>query len=513
MSQSRTNSESSFARTPNLELSPKNVPPRNSLVQNQVMAFFDDQPPQNDSERRPKMEPSKVAKQGQIDPETSGLRFGGSPQYIVRGSGDTKISVFGNSIKMDREILEVLGAALSSSTLKKADESEYFSEMNVFDQEWEFPFNKRHFEYSGLLGDIDANPLEVQVDLYKKSLIEMQVQLRNLSEFFIKVDRERLFFRQKLVQVLQAKVGQLVEVSPELKKLVGSLGDLEAGSSKDEISRLKKKNKESQSLFVNLKRRNVKLEEEAKQLKKKLKEKRAQLKKYMFRKDGQPEDNMNTRTTINSNNQGASMETSTVSREVPKSKGPIKFSSTILPKQPNSQGRLEGHQFNPKNKSHLQIKPRQNMGLPTDEGPPPKHSLPKFLQDSANSFQKAFVNKHRDSRHGDRTSIQTESGTVEIPPLLVGLGSQRKSRLSGLKVDAKGGSGRRESGFKLMNKVQKPPGKLSNKLLNIKKRNSKLGSERGVKNPFTFKKFEKDKNERKLSKESSGSKGTFESNN
>jgi hypothetical protein len=458
---------------------------------NKVMTFFNDSSKNDHTGPVDSKEPRESISKDYLE-EVGCPRCSQKPQYISRTSKETKMNILGNSVRLDSVLLEKVGALLSNYALKKDNEAEYFGEMNIFDQEWEFPFNKRHYEYNSLLEDIEANPLEIRVNLYKKSLIEMQMQLRNLSDYFIRVDRERIFFRQKLISVLQAKINKLVDNSSEVKEFVETFAKPNTSQDNDQISRLKKENKESQSLFVNMKRRNVKLEEEVKQLKKKLKEKRTQLKKYMFRKDGPGEDHNNTRTTTNSNNPGLSMETSNISRDANRNYPPknktlvasnqrptLKFSSTILPNNPNTPTRANKNFDN-------------------------ANQLPQFLKDSASNFQSTFANAERGKRRSDRASIQTDSGTVEIPQMLMNLHSQRKSRLSGLKVNDEE---RRDSRFQLMQKINRPKvqGNLSSKLLNIKKRNSKMGHDQMSKNPFTFKKGADTSQKRNTSKNSTGS--------
>ena len=506
MSRSNSTSDSSIKKTnhsENIESSPNPISIPLEDSQDKVMTFFNNSS-QNTFNTRGDSLASKPSTSKTLPEDIACLRCGQNPQYISRSSKDTSINILGNSVKMDIVILEQIGNLLSNHGLKKENEADYFTKMNIFDQEWEFPFNKRHFEYHNLLQDIDVNPLEVKVNLYKKSLIEMQMQLRNLSDFFMKVDRERIFFRQKLIFILQSKVSELVEKTPEIKQFIEKFVQPDSSSKNYEISRLKKQNKESQSLFVNLKRRNVKLEEEVKQLKKKLKEKRDQLKKYMFRKEGMGEDHNNTRTTTNSNNQGMSMETSNISKDMMrkfpvknktlmsnKERPNLKFSSTILTNNPNKKSIL--NMPNAKNKSHMHINTPKNELYQTNEKEEEfnNDNLQNFFQDSANNFQKAFSNKDRTRRRAERSSIQTESGTIEIPPMLMSLQSQRKSRISGLKVGNPGEGVRRESGFKLLHQMgrSKPQGNLSSKLLNIKKRNSRHGHDQILKNPFTFKKI------------------------
>ena len=57
--------------------------------------------------------------------------------------------------------------------------------------------------------------------------------------------------------MLQIKLEEMKKVSPVLKEMLKSFS-IPKSNSKDEITKLKKENKESQSLFINLKRRNVK---------------------------------------------------------------------------------------------------------------------------------------------------------------------------------------------------------------------------------------------------------------
>jgi hypothetical protein len=238
---------------------------------------------------------------------------------------------------------------------------------------------------------------------------------------------------------------------------------------------LKKENKESQSLFVNLKRRNVKLEEEVKQLKKKLKEKRTQLKKYMFRK----ETNDDSSITRDKSREGLSKFISkTPCADSMKKK--LKFSSTIL-SNGNKKG-ISKEELPHKNKStlHSNVPRTSKVSIHKNDEYCQNKDIQEFIQNSANNFQKAFNNFKRGSRLADRPSILTESGQVEIPEMLLNLNSQRKSRLSGIQTD-----GRRPSGFKLNNfKDKQQKGKLSSKLMQIKKRNSKLINQQNSKNPF-----------------------------
>ena len=409
-----------------------------------------------------------------------------NPQFMTRSSDKLDINIFGASVKLDNEIISQLSSILSNKSLKKPNEADYFDQMNIFDQEWEFPFNKRHFEYEQLISTIEDNPMEMKVDMYKRTLIDLQIQLRDISDYFIKIDRERLFFRNKLISVLQIKLQEMKSISPVLKKMLKSFSLPKSGSL-DEVNKLKKENKESQSLFVNLKRRNVKLEEEVKQLKKKLKEKRTQLKKYMFRKETN-EDNSITRASNSGTNQisgdqsreGLSkLKSKTPGLDVMKKK--LKFSSTILSNRQKKQTSKDS--FPHKNKSTIQknvARPSLISGNKNDEYCQ-NNDIKEFLQDSANNFQKAFNNFSRGSKIAERPSILTESGQVEIPEMLLNLQSKRKSRLSGVQGQEK----RRPSGFKLNNFVSKKPNnKLSNKLLQIKKRNSKLVNQQNAKNPF-----------------------------
>ena len=469
------------------------------IENDKVIRFFNNNPPGNTNQSDSQNISSNTLTRHFSHEDSLCPRCADNPQFIARSSKDSEFSVFGNSVKLDGQIVEKLAKVLSNQVLRKESEAEYFSEMNLFDQEWEFPFNKRHFEMLHLLENIQASPLEIKLDLYKKSLIDLQMQLRSLSDFFVKVDRERIYFRQKLISVLQKKVSQLVEVSPELKAFVKSLSKPNSLNQESEIAKLKKENKESQSLFVNLKRRNVNLEEEVKQLKKKLKEKRTQLKKYMFRKDMTGEDHNNTRTTTNSNTQGISADHATLSKDVPNKflnrRTPqlaqmknLKCSSTILSQQ-NKQGSL----LKAKNRSQIQLNtskgPKVSIHENQKEPEGGTNAFPNFLQDSLNNYQKAFGNADR-RRGADRASIKTEAGTVEIPGMLLNLQSQRKSRLVVSKEGDAPVHERRHSGFKLLHEMGKTKLKsnLGSKLLQIKKRNSKLVTDQNTKNPFIFKK-------------------------
>ena len=461
------------------------------IQQNKLAKLFHQNSPENQSLNKvPNSTPRKEKESCEFEKENSCLRCGSNPQFICRNSGKTGISVFGTSIRLDRKILEELGSLLSNKALKKESEAEYFSEMNIFDQEWEFPFNKKHFEFEQQMENEDNNPDHIQIELFKRSLIDLQMKLRNLSDFFIKVDRERLFFRKKLISVLETKVKKITNLTPELKKIVSSFTQIDSKSQEKEIEKLRKENKESQSLFVNLKRRNIVLEEEVKQLKKKLKEKRSQLKKYMFRKETLGEDMNRTQATTNSNNQGFSGEGSYMSKEglskfsvnqrhsKPMS-NKLKFSSTIL----TNRQKQENKRQNFKNSSYLQPgSMRRNV-------PPTMNNRDEYFENSSDfteggrsKFQKNFGEKKE--RHHERPSISTLEGEIEIPEMLLNLQNGRGSRISGIE-------GKRNSEFKFMNDLGKnknKPNNLSSKLQKIKKRNSKFIAEQNNKNPFMSKK-------------------------
>jgi hypothetical protein len=504
MSQSSSHNELEFESNENLDTntSSENITSAPAyLEEDKIIQFFDNNPSKDNIKGTSSK--SLTNKNNSTSNANEGRcpRCGSNPQFLARSSNNVDANIFGRSVKLDQEILNSLGVILSNKSLRKSNEAEYFDDMNIFDQEWEFPFNKRHFEYEQLVDTIESNPMELKVDMYKRTLIDLQIQLRDLSDYFIKVDKERLFFRKTLVSVLQTKLKEITEISPKLKDILNKNNGL--GSNDEQIQKLKKENKESQSLFVNLKRRNVKLEEEVKKLKKKLKEKRNQLKKYMFRKET-GEDQSITRASNSGINQISgerSKEGLANFKPSLKSGGDLmkkklKFSSTILT---NRQGKeVSSDKFPQKNKSTLQRhktdRSNRNSNPKTNEYFQ-NNQVQKFLQDSSNNFQKAFMNSNlgRGSRVAERPSILTESGQVEIPGMLLNLPSQRKSRLSGFqsnKVEGESSGQRRQSGFKMMNEhaLKKSKGKLSSKLLQIKKRNSKFVNQQNNKNPFIINK-------------------------
>ena len=460
--------------------------PKHAQQNKLVKLFYQNSSENQVSNKVPNSTPRKDKIPSGALEERGCLRCGSNPQFICRNSGKTQISVFGNSVRLDRKVLEELGSLLSNRALKKESEAEYFSEMNIFDQEWEFPFNKKHFEFEQEM-EQEENPDHIRIELYKRSLIDLQIKLRNLSDYFIKVDRERLFFRKKLVSVLETKVKKITDLTPELKKIVNSFTQEDSESHEKEIEKLKKENKESQSLFVNLKRRNISLEEEIKQLKKKLKEKRTQLKKYMFRKETSGEDMNRTQATTNSNNQGFSGEGSYLSKEghskfsvnqrhsKPMS-NKLKFSSAIL----TNRQKQELNRKNFKNSSYLQPGTlKRNVPSTVQYGEEYFENSSDFSERGRPNFQKNLGAKN--NRHHERPSINTQEGEIEIPEMLLNLQSTRGSKLSGIE-------GKRNSGFKFMNDLGNNKGNnLSSKLQKIKKRNSRFIAEK-TKNPFMAKK-------------------------
>ena len=428
--------------------------------------------------------------------ESNCLRCGSNPQFIARNSGKTEISVFGSSIRLDQKILEKLGSLLSNTTLKKESESEYFAEMHIFDQEWEFPFNKKHYEFKQLMEDEENSSVEIQLEMYKRTMIDLQMKIRDLSDYFLKVDRERIYFRKKLISVLKTKVKEITELSPELKEMVSTMNNVDTKSQKKEIEKLRKENKESQSLFVNLKRRNIVLEEETKQLKKKLKEKRTQLKKYMFRKETHNEDHNITQATNNSNNLGYSGEGSYISTQgmnkfnvnhrsnKPMSKK-LKFSSTILTNRQKQEAGL--NQMRYKNSSQMgadKYRISNNTGQ-TNHGDEyfSSQSSSNYGIEMRNKFSKNSGNLQINRNNHERPSINTQEGEIEIPEMLLHLQSGRNSKNSET-------IGKKNSGFKFMNDLVKGNRQSNhgNKLQNIQKKNSRIFNDKDRKNPFIVRK-------------------------
>lgn len=462
------------------------------LLQSEKMASFFKNNATNGSSSHDLLDSaSKDASTNRSQPNAKCPNCESSGDLLVRSSSHTKMTVFGHSTKLDREILEKLGTLLSNQALKKDDEAEYYHDMNIFDQEWEFPFNRRHFEHEHSIASIEANPLEVQTDMFKKSLIDLQMRLRELSDYFVKVDRERMFFRRKLVAVLQSKVSRLVEISPALKQVVDSFAKPESESQGQRIEALEKQQRESESLFSNLKRRNVKLEEDVKKLRKKLKEKRGQLKKYMFRKNPTREDYSATRATVNSKNQHISQDTSRdllerdAARPTPSfnsNQRRLKFSSTIL---------------STRHKPKQSLKNRFGHNLTQLQLNRPKKSKKSMLANA----EEYYSTGHRDAlsrgdlgwapgnAEKDRQSVLTESGQVEIPEILRNLHSNRKSRMSDFRLQNLPGPNShsiKRSGLNLMSEednasLQKKPG---NKLDRMPNNGERSGHKKEQSNPF-----------------------------
>ena len=404
----------------------------------------------------------------------------------VKSSKGCKISIFGKSAILDVQLINDLSGILSNKVLVKEEEEDYFGEMNIFDQEWEFPFNKNHYEYHSLMENVEKNVIEVRVELFKRSLVELQIQLRTLSEYFELVNKERLFFRSQLVEVLQNKISSTVANSDNLKLFIKEHFGKSTRNYQQEIVMLKRENKDAHALFANLKRRNVALEEEIKHLNQNLNEKREELKKYRFRKDVGDDPNI-TRTTSGSNTQGFSGENSYASKDYIHKytmnnkqsalnlEKKFKYSSTLS--MPNSKNSMLMALKNRKLKSpknSLMIK-GNNEYFPADK------KLPNFLQSSMNKYQQAFgklSRKHRQTGNlnstdsKDLSHFQNRRNGSKLDAL-ADQNTIQKLLNSGISIDGTKGV--------LLNKSKK---NLSSRLIQIKKRKSRNNISQHNMNPF-----------------------------
>lgn len=233
----------------------------------------------------------------------------------ISSSKGTNINIFGNSLTLDSKILEELIFILSNDVLYKQNKTEYFDEIDIFDQEWNFPHNQNQLEFQDLLENPDNNLNETnKTELYKRNIVELQIQLRTLSHYFIKVDKERIFFRDKLIQFLEKKIEKTVVESEPLKNFIYSHFKNESEDYKLTIEKLTEENKKLLDSLSKTENLNKKLKQEVKLLTNNLNEKRKELKNYRFNRDNKEDPNI-TGTTTNSNNAGKSGENSYVSRD------------------------------------------------------------------------------------------------------------------------------------------------------------------------------------------------------
>lgn len=259
---------------------------------------------------------------------------------LISSSKGSNINIFGNSLALDSKILEELFYVLSNKVLYKQNKTEYFDEIDIFDQEWNFPHNQNQIEFQNLLENENNNLNEDhKIELYKRNIVDLQIQLRTLSHYFVKVDQERIFFRDKLVQFLENKIEKTVVESESLKKFVLSHFENESENFQLTIEKLTEENKKLLNSLSKTEILNKKLKQEVQLLTNNLNEKRKELKNYRFNRENKDDPNI-TGTTTNSNNAGKSGENSYVSRD-------YIHKLTINPKMHNVQSqRLIKHNSN-----------------------------------------------------------------------------------------------------------------------------------------------------------------------
>lgn len=267
-----------------------------------------------------------------------------SPPQEISINKKLEISVFQKSAQLDQKILTQLVSILSNQALKKEDELEFFDEMNLFDQEWTFPYNRNHFNFHEQIQAQNRQPqtpnhhsrknshfgenhiTQIQnsdyentsnrVEIFKRALVEAEMQLRILSDAFEAVNSERLFFRAQLSAFLSQKLETGIRQLNKFEDIVKEIFAADLISLKDQLSQAKADLKASQSGFVKLKQRNVALEEQNTRLKSSLAEKREQLKKLRFSRGGDKTEHHNTtKNTSNSNTFNQSNDNSYLSKD------------------------------------------------------------------------------------------------------------------------------------------------------------------------------------------------------
>ena len=240
--------------------------------------------------------------------------FGAKRNNKVKSSKGVQIKVFNRSSDLDKSIVSELFQILSNKSLIKEQESEYFEDLNIFDQEWEFPFNKNHFEYQEMAKNIENEELQFQNDFLKKNLIELQIQLRTIADFFIKVNTERVFFRTQLIRFLQNKLSQALLGNEIIKNFTQKFFSGDSEKLQKELNQITNNNNDLKEVLNQLKAKNYFFEEENGQLKKQLKEKRDQLKQFMFTKTGK--EDLNNTGNFSTSNRGILLnEQSYISKE------------------------------------------------------------------------------------------------------------------------------------------------------------------------------------------------------
>ena len=255
-----------------------------------------------------------------------------------------EITVFEKSVSLDHAILTQFAGILGNQALKKEDELEFFDELNLFDQEWKFPYNRDHFDFHrqiqaqqpGAMNPQDFQsvnnqnlnmtspptcPQEFenntsQVELFKRALVEAELQLRLLADAFEAVNYERLFFRAHLTSILSQKLESGIRQINAFEDLTRDVFGADLNALREQLSQAKADLKTSQSGFVRLKQRNMVLEDENVRLKGSLAEKREQLKKMRFSRGASKSDHHDTtKNTSNSNTHNQSNENSYFSKE------------------------------------------------------------------------------------------------------------------------------------------------------------------------------------------------------
>ena len=415
----------------------------------------------------------------------------------VKSSQAITLNLFNRSAQLDQYILKDLSSMLANKSLLKQEESDYYQDLNIFDQEWEFPFNKCHYEYSQMLSKTEEeNELKMQNDLLKRSLVDIQVQIRTLADYFLKVDRERIFFRNKLIRFLQGKLSKSLVESQSLKTFTEKFFSENGKDYESELKRLKKENKESNRLFVNLKNRNVGLEKDINQLKRQLKKNKDQLKKFMFQK-GKPNDQSISLTTTNSGTGMFSGDNSYQSKEYKKFNN--KFQNTQVNKQyktrntaPNEMMiRSQKMQDNKRPKGSLNIKHGEYY---TDTNMV-DNNINEFIQSSGGLFAGEgghILSRRRatdningqhygdilDSGYGIERKVQ-QNQFLDETDMYIEHDMNKKTRKSELM-----GSARRGQGLKA-----KLSNNRSSRFLNTQKRPSKNTGQFQINNPFLNKVF------------------------
>ena len=271
--------------------------------------FFENEVLQNE-------ENTKKSSMSEIYSENDeGQRKSNTSSNLIASSKNLSITIFNQSINLDAKILKELFFILSNDILEKENETEYYDDFDIFDQEWNFPHNQNFFEFQDLVEKTETNASpENKIEMYQKNLVDLQIQLRTLSHYFIKVDNERTFFRDKLVKILQMKVEEAVTNSVELKQFVNTHFENKSEKFDIKLKRLEAENETLKKSLKEIEEKNLKIMGEVKVLTENLNEKRKELKNYRFNRDNKEDPNI-TGTTTNSNNGQKSGDNSYLSRD------------------------------------------------------------------------------------------------------------------------------------------------------------------------------------------------------